>query len=552
MEFVKNSWLQAQAFLGQLSLTARWLIGCLLIILLLVGWLMLQYAAKPDLVPITQFAGSRQSEVLARLQQAGIQVSTESGQLQVSADQYDEAIIILVNSDLLAADTTAAFDEMVDRQSPWQSNAQNAQAFLLAKQKVLGQIVGKMVGARSASVMLSMPEKQGFGAAYIRPSASVNVIMQGRHRVDKRLVEAIAGLVSGAMAEMAPQDVVVIDANRGRQFTVKSPDDVLPGETLELTQQVEQRYREKINEVLSYIPGVIIAVNVRVDPVHTKRIEEYNYEESEPLKSEFNRETERRDVTNSGEPGARPNTGLDIAGSTNTGNLERINESRNEYNDKNLTRRTHTTETGHMTQQVNVTINVPRSYFVGVFKQGKAEDVEGPSDDALKAIAEEQLAQIQAQVEPLISVDRNSGTVLAHMIPDRDTLLALTGRGGIAGGAGGAGGPITTILESAWAKPVGLTGLALLSLTIMFGMVRKATQLPTMPSLEDMAGVPPELPGDDELAGEAVEAGQEMVGLELDEGELEMRKIADQIAEMIQANPYEAMTLLSRWVSPEH
>ena len=249
---------------------------------------------------------------------------------------------------------------MIARQSPWQSNAQNAQAFLLAKQKVLGQIIGKMVGVKSASVMLSMPEKQGFGTTYVRPSASVNVMMLPSKRVAKQLVEAIAGLVSGAVAEMTAQDVVVIDANRGRQFTVKSPNDVLPGEALELVQQLEHRYREKVNQVLSYIPGVIIAVNARVDPVHTKRIEEYNYEESEPLKSEYSRETERQDKSTSGEPGARPNTGLDIAGAGENGSFERTNESRNEFNTKNLTRRTHTTETGHVVKQVNVTINVPR------------------------------------------------------------------------------------------------------------------------------------------------------------------------------------------------
>lgn len=549
MEFLKRSWAQTQAFLSQLSVTARWLIGCLLIIFVLIGWLMLQYVAKPQLMPITQFAGERQAEVAARLQASGINVKTEAGQLLVSADQYDQAMVALVNSDLMAADTAAAFDDLIARQSPWQSNAQNAQAFLLAKQKVLSQIVGKMVGVRSASVLLSMPDKQGFGATYVRPSGSVNVMMKASKRVDKRLVDAIAGLVSGAVAEMAPQDVVVVDANHGRQFTVKSPDDILPGETLELVQQLEHRYRDKITEVLGYIPGVIIAVNVRIDPVHIKHIEEYNYEESEPLKTEFTREVERRDTQNSGEPGARPNTGLDIAGGTSTGTSETINEARNEFNEKNLTRRTQTTETGHTTKQVSVTVNVPRSYFIGVFKQGKPVDLdaEEPSDDVLKPIIEQQLVQIEAQVEPLIIVDQNSGTVRAHMIPDRDKLLALTGLAGVGVSPGGVSG----FLESGWAKPAGLALLAAMSLGIMFSMVRKASQMPELPSAEDLSGVPPQLPGDEEVAGEAPEADDTMVGVELSEEELEVRRMADQIADMINESPYEAASLLNRWVLPE-
>ncbi len=549
MDYLKKSLLQIRLFLSQLSVTARWLMGCLFIIFILIGWLLMQYVARPELVPITEFAVERQSEVMARLERAGIPVKSDGGQLNVPAEYYNQAMVILVSNDLLAADTSSAFDDMIARQSPWQSNAQNAQAFLLAKQKVLGKIVSTMSGVRSASVILSMPEKQGFGATHVRPSASVNVVMGGRKRVDKQLVEAVAGLVSGALAELTPQDVVVIDANRGRQFTVKSPDDVLPGETLELIQQLEQRYREKVHEVLSYIPGVIIEVNVRVDPVHTKRVEEYAYELSEPLKSEYSRETERRDVNNAGEPGARPNTGLDIAGGSQSGSFETMAESRNEFNDKNLTRRTHTTEAGHTTRQVSVTINVPRTFFVGVFKQNNPDNEQEPDEAAIKAIVEDQLALIQAQVEPLVTVDQNEGMVRAHMIPDREQILALTGMGGAAmAGQGGVAG----LLESAWAKPAGLALLALTSLGIMFGMVRKATQHPELPSIEELAGVPPKLPGEDEITGEAAEADQTMTGMELSEEEMELRRMADQIAEMIKENPYEAANLLNRWVLKEN
>jgi len=547
MEFLKRSWVQTQAFLGHLSVTARWLIGCLAIIFLLTGWLLMQYAAQSEMVAITQFAVERQPEVAARLARAGIQVKIEGGQLHVSADKYDQAMVILVGNDMLAADTVAAFDEMIARQSPWQSNAQNAQSFLLAKQKVLGQIVGKMVGVRSASVMLSMPEKTGFGATYVRPTASVNVVMSTRKRVDKGLVEAIAGLVSGAVAEMIPQDVVIIDANRGRQFTVKNADDVLPGETLELIQQLERRYREKVSEVLSYIPGVIISVNAQVDPVHTKRIEEYAYEASEPIRSEFSRETERQDKTNAGEPGARPNTGLDIAGAGSTGSLEKTTESRNEFNEKNLTRRTHTTESGHSIKQVSVTINVPRIYFLAVYKQGKPDEQAEPDEAALQPIVQKQLEQIRDQVEPLVKVEGNKGLVRVHMIPDRQQLMAIAGVGRGAESPGGVSG----FMGSTWAKPVGLATLALASLAIMFGMVKKATKPPALPSVDELAGVPAKLPGDEEITGEAPAADEEMVGMELSPEEVEMRRIAEQIADMVRENPYDAAHLLNRWIQAD-
>ena len=547
MEFFKRSMLQVQDFLGQMSITTRWLIGCLLVIFLFVGYVLMQYAAQPDLMPITRFTTERQPQAVALLRGSGVDVRTESGQLMVPAGQYNEALMLLASGDLLASDTAAAFDEMISRHSPWQSNAQNAQAFLLAKQKVLGGIIREMAGIASASVMLARPQNQGFGKTHVRPSASVNVVMSGGKRVERPLVDAIAGLVSGAIAEMQPQDVVVIDANRGRQFTVKSPNDVIPSETLELVQHLEQRYRDKIAEVLGYIPNVILAVNVSIDPVHSKLVEQYDYESSEPLASEYTRESDRRDVKNSGEPGARPNTGLDIANATGASSSETVSESRNEYKDKNLTRRTHTTETGHNTKRINVTINVPRSYFVGVFKQGKPDDAEDPDDAALAPVVEAQLTQIEAQVKPLVSTDQDEGTVRVHMIPDRDELMVLAGIATPGAPQGGVAG----VLGSDWIKPVGLGMLALVSLGIMFSMVRKASQQPVLPSVEELAGVPPKLPGEEDLIGDAEQTETPMDGVELEEEEMHIQKLAEQISELVESDPSDAGALFQRWVNSE-
>ena len=543
MEFFQKSLDQTKAFLSELSPNTRLLVLSLLVVLGLAAWLVMLHVAEPELVPITRFAPAGEPAVMASLQQAGIEVQADKGQLMVPTEQYDRALAILMSSDLLAADISGAFDEMISHQSPWQSNAQHDRAFQLAKQKALGRVISKMSGVKSASVMLAMPKRQGFGASHVRPGASVNVLMGGRKRVDKSLVEAIAGLVSGAVAEMQPQDVVVIDANRGRQFTVKSKDDLAPGETLELTQQLEQRYREKISEALSYIPGLIVAVNARVDPVLSKHVEEFGYEESEPLKSEFTKETQRQNTRTAGEPGVRSNTGLDIAAGGQTGRTESIAESRNEFREKNLTRRVKTREVGHTTKSINVTVNVPRSYFVGVFQQGKAEEVQAPGDEELQPLVDEQLAKITSQVEPLITTEDGMGVVQVHMIPDRDQLLAAAGLAVVA-----PQGAVTQILDSPWAKPVGLVGLSLLSLGIMFGMVRKATQRPVMPTVEELAGVPSVLPGEEDLLGEAEASETSMDATELDDDEVRIRKIAEEISEMITGQPEEAVLLLNRWV----
>src|SRR5690606_23528027 len=128
--------------------------------------------------------------------------------------------VALESSGLMARDTASAFDDVILKSSPWDPSLKTTMAFLQAKQKFLGQVIAKMRGVRGADVVISMPQQSGFGRTHVKPSASVNVVMQGGTKMNKQLVDAIASLVGGAVAEMSPQEVVVIDAVDGRAHRV--------------------------------------------------------------------------------------------------------------------------------------------------------------------------------------------------------------------------------------------------------------------------------------------------------------------------------------------
>jgi flagellar biosynthesis/type III secretory pathway M-ring protein FliF/YscJ len=160
-------------------------------------------------------------------------------------------------------------------------------------------------------------------------------------------------------------------------------------------------------------------------------------------------------------------------------------------------------------------------------------------------VSDVQLAQIEAQIEPLVTMDEGKGMVSVHMVPDRDQLMIASGLATAQVPPGG----LELVIGSKWAKPVGLGLLAMLSLGVMFGMVRKATQRPQIPSVEEMAGIPPKLPMEEEVVGEAEESEAAMAGLELDEQEIRIRKVAEQISDLVKSNPIEAGALFNKWVS---
>jgi flagellar biosynthesis/type III secretory pathway M-ring protein FliF/YscJ len=130
------------------------------------------------------------------------------------------------------------------------------------------------------------------------------------------------------------------------------------------------------------------------------------------------------------------------------------------------------------------------------------------------------------------------------MIPDPEALLAFReGAKELSGFA--------AMIKQPWFQPAVLSGLTFLAIMLMFGMVRKALRQPKLPSVEELAGVPAQLPSDDDLLGEVEEAETGMEGVEVDEGEIQMRKLAEQISEMVRANPTEAAALFNRWVESD-
>ncbi|NJL31571.1 MAG: hypothetical protein HC898_08040 [Phycisphaerales bacterium] len=162
MQFLNRSWAQVRSFLIKLSIAERWLMVALMVLGVLAVYIVLTSVAKPEMVAISQFASDRQAEVMARLQQGGIEAENRNGMIYVPVGQQLDALVTLQRSDLMSANTSSAFDDLITKQNPWMTDRQNQQAFLVAKQKVLGMVLSKMAGVRSAEVMLAPMEEKGW------------------------------------------------------------------------------------------------------------------------------------------------------------------------------------------------------------------------------------------------------------------------------------------------------------------------------------------------------------------------------------------------------
>ncbi|QDU72187.1 hypothetical protein [Mucisphaera calidilacus] len=544
MDLFKRYWLQIQAQSQGMTASQRWLIATVLTLGLVISGILVLVAGTPEKYAINVAPG-KTAQVARSLDLAGIEAEIEGDEVLVDKADVHQAMAVIIESGLSSDDVSNAFSQLVKDQSPWITDKQGDRNYNIALQNVVGEVIEHIADVRKADVIISVPERRGFDRTFSEPSASVSVIMQAGRSLNKDIVESIASLVSGSLAELSAQNVVVVDANTGKRWRTQADDETDPSGALEMAQHNDRRYRGKIERALSYIQGVLVEVNVETSEVHMGRRLQHEYDKTEPLKSQEIEESTARNYSSGGEPGPRSNVGLDIDGSASGGNETTQNRQHSEYASKPLLQTLEEQLNGYNVERVNVAIGVPYSYFVNLnrIQNPPADDAEEtaiPMPADLQPLIDEQIAQIRAQVLPLAAADQEP-VVTVNWIPDAHFMPA---------NAAGANDTGLTLASTAaeWAGPVGIVGLSGAALLMMFMMVRKATQPEQLPSVEELAGVPPDLPDEDELVGEVDEVQDLLSGVELNEEELNSRRIAQQISELIKANPEEAGHLINKWV----
>ncbi|MEQ9459582.1 MAG: hypothetical protein RIG82_01340 [Phycisphaeraceae bacterium] len=546
MDFLKRYWLQIRAQSEGMTASQRWLIATVLTLGLVVSGLLVIVAGTPDQYAL-DFAPGQTDRVFRSLRAAGVQAEIDGDRVLVAQTDVDHALAVIVQNDLTADDVSAAFDQLVANQSPWVTDKQGERAFNIARQSVAGAIIGKMTGVQRASVVISQPERRGFDKTFDEPSAAVTVWMQAGRSVNKEIVSAIAGFVSGTLAELDTDKVVVVDGNTLKRWRVPADDEVLATDALEIRQHHDNRFREKIERALAYITGVIVEVNVETSEVHKGRRIQNQYDKTEPLRSQETEESNSRDFASGGEPGPRSNVGLEIDGAGGTGTETTRSFQRSEFDSKPLLQTLEEQLTGYEVEQVNVAIGVPYGYFVNLHRSqnppAEGETATVPAPEELQGLIDEHLTRIEQMVRPLIDATEQP-LLNVTWIPD-ETLIPQNNLNNADSGL--------TLASTAaeWAGPIGVVGLSGAALLMMFLMVRKATQPEVLPSVEELAGVPPDLPDDDDLVGEVDEAEDALAGVELNEEELTSRRIAQQISQLIKANPNEAGHIINKWVQTD-
>jgi flagellar M-ring protein FliF len=284
----------------------------------------------------------------------------------------------------------------------------------LGLQDDLSLIIRSMRGVEKASVLFNEQVEPGLSKKKVI-TAAVSVKALGNQPLEEDRVPAIRHLVASAIGG-PPDSVTVIDLNSGQAFVNDSLNGGAPGgdRYAEAKRKHEKAYSDKIRDALSYIPGVVVATEVEIDPtLEQSQLKQEIDPKTVALRS---RETSKTSNEQSAAPGGRPGLGAQ-GGVANASAV--LTEAAGSKSDTESTERddsfvapTTTTQSKKASltpMKVAVSVGIPSSYFVKIWQEknppAAGEAAKKPDANALASIETE----IRTKVEDAV----------AHLIPRR-------------------------------------------------------------------------------------------------------------------------------------
>lgn len=563
-----------QKYLGQLGLTQRLLIGSVAVIALMMFFIVSQYAGRSSMVELLSSGGtSDQQRILQFLQAANIDARSVNGKIVVPQESQRAAIAQLAESRMLPSDTSIMFQNLLDKQSWQMSRQQNEQLYTIALQNELAAAIAKFKDVRSATVILDIPEPAGLARSVRKPTASVTVLTSSGGALPQPTVDAIAQFVAGSRAGLEPDRIRVIDGSSGRQRKATGDGEALPTTYLEHAARVESQTRDKLQDLLSYIPGVIVAVTAQVDVTQVNAKVQRNMSDGDGTVSLPRRTLDttmkQSESSPAAEPGVRSNQTADInrGGSSSGGSKTDQTEGEVEYENHVGTKVESIVDPRGMPTMLAASVNIPRSYIVGLLQQaadaakpadagsGQPAAPKAPTDEEISRKFAEEQTRISETLLPHLKTRTPEGKVIqgevnVALMPVDIPVMAGTGKTaggvlGIGGGVGfafGGGGLIDKAI---------MGGLALVAMGMMLMMVRKASRKVELPTPEELVGLPPALETKSDIIGEADEGELPVTGIEVGESEMRAQKVLEMVADMVDSSPETAAKIVGQWISLE-
>jgi flagellar M-ring protein FliF len=560
MEFLKKLIEQSRSHLRGLTTSQQVAIGlCVVVIAGALVWL-IQWSANPDRVALVHqdLSPEELGRIQSRLDDAMADYEVRGSRIYVPPDQRMLWLARLGESQALPNDLTITFQTLMENQSPFLNMKEQDWRRGVALGNELARVLRNFTGVADARVFVDKTRQRVLGSAPVEPTASIYVRMKPGQSLDKARVFAMASLVARSVSGLNVKNVGVTDATTGRSYTVPDPNDPGSFDDLDDRRRKEEYFSRQLQQLFAHIPGLLVGVHADLDP-EASRTEKTIYGKPVALREEMESSSSRRGSEGAA-PGVVANTARATAGAGTAEETEKSSSVTENLGGVDKTVQV-SERMRHGLKNLRASLNVPRSYFVAIFKQAKPDAGE-PTDADLEELITTQLAKMKKQAMTLLAAEDESMVQVDWFYDTPMPTLAVA--------------DTTATGEAlAWVKAyggqAGLVALALVAMLVLLTTVRKASEGPVLPGEEPpkpllamlrrqkeggrgTEGGDGEAEEDWEMSKPAAEAHVTegmLVGHEVPERDVRVAQLVEQVTNLVNENPEVAASLVRRWATSD-
>jgi flagellar M-ring protein FliF len=265
---------------------------------------MMWYAGRTDWRVLFSGLDAKDTQQVAQeLTAAGIpyQMTEDGSGIEVGADQVDKARMEVATKGMPQSGRMGF--ELFDKPNWVGSEFDEKVNYQRAMEGELEHTIGTIAAVRSARVHLVLPKDSLFGDEAKSAKASV-VLQLKRSTMPPEQVEAIRGLVAGAVENLSPEDVTLVDADGRLNLNARGPGAV--------ADDAERGLEDKLVAMLEPTAGsgnVRATVNVSYDESSEEKTDDvYDPAQVATLTMHKSEQTVGQKTRVSGVPGTASNT----------------------------------------------------------------------------------------------------------------------------------------------------------------------------------------------------------------------------------------------------
>ncbi len=534
--------------------SARLLMGSIAIIFMMGIFLVSQYAAGPRMTSL-QVDSEFQAVAMQRIRDAGYEAQTGSDG-EISVEQKNKLRIERLLSENEIPTGKADSSDQINSGGGFKSDKMFSAELRQIRVAKAEKIIRGIDGIVEAKVLLSETQRRGFGRDRTLPKATATIRLRNAD-IDRSLAQSVAVIAASVDADLQLPRVQVIDAGSGRTFSFNDGDTGTDGDYLADVRSIARDLKARVYGLLSMsYPSVRIEANAQVLQA---RSELEKWEIGKPQSAEIFERTEEESRPIPSGSGSRPGfasnsgtMGMNMPASP----MAKAQVATREREERELrtgfpgsVERTQSNN-GHP-MQLDLAIVIPEDEFLATISSGADTSELDPA--VIEAEKKRQTKIIRELVAPLIDTTAlrggKLGTVELAVLPSAAAL-------NVAAASSSMNAPMEVVFGEGGEtiKTAGLLAVSLLTLVVMFMMVRKSVGIGNGRSVTDAepSGGAPVLETEGaEILGEAEESSPALVGVELDDEALRRRKMLEQLNQLVQNEPAEVAGLIRRWMRSE-